>query len=91
MTQTAAQELGPLNIRVNAIDPGGIDTAMGGPDAEGFEYVDTDAFYASIPAGRIGQPAEVASLGVFLASDESSYMHGAYFTVDGGITAGLRY
>jgi 3alpha(or 20beta)-hydroxysteroid dehydrogenase len=91
MTQTAAQEFGPLNIRVNAIDPGGIDTAMGGVDAEGFEHIDANAYYASIPASRIGQPAEVASLGVFLASDESSFMHGASFTVDGGITAGIRY
>jgi 3alpha(or 20beta)-hydroxysteroid dehydrogenase len=89
MTQCAALELGPLGIRVNSIHPGGIDTPM--TDSEAFEDVDSEAFYAATPAGRSGQPAEVASMGVFLASDESDYVRGAAFVVDGGIIAGVRY
>jgi len=89
MTQAAAQELGPLGIRVNSIHPGGIDTAMNSDP--GFEDVDAAAFYAATPAGRIGRPEEVADMGVFLASDESDYLRGAAFVVDGGIASGLRY
>ena len=90
MTQAAAQELGPLGIRVNSIHPGGIDTAMN--RREGFDAnLDPDAFYAGTPAGRVGQPEEVADLGVFLASDASDYLRGATFVVDGGIASGLRY
>jgi 3alpha(or 20beta)-hydroxysteroid dehydrogenase len=89
MTQAAARELGALGIRVNSIHPGGIDTAMN--SREGFENLDSDAFYASTPAGRVGRPEEVADLGVFLASDASDYLRGASFVVDGGISSGLRY
>ena len=89
MTQAAAQELGPLGIRVNSIHPGGIDTAM--QDAPGFEGIDSAAFYAATPAGRAGRPEEVADLGVYLASDASVYVRGATFVVDGGIASGLRY
>ena len=91
MTKTAAMELGGLGIRVNVILPGGIDTPMGSGDAEGFEEVDTQAFYASLPLGRIGQPTETARMAVFLASDESSYSTGSEFVIDGGMTAGTRY
>jgi 3alpha(or 20beta)-hydroxysteroid dehydrogenase len=91
MTQSAALELGPLGIRVNAIHPGGIDTVMGRGDFPGFEDIDSEAYYRSTPAGRRGQPEEVARLGVYLASDESDYVRGASFLVDGGISAGERF
>lgn len=91
MTRTAALELGRLGIRVNAILPGGIDTPMGRGDVEGFATVDTDAVYASFPIPRIGRPEEVASLALFLASDESSYCTGSQFVVDGGLTAGKSW
>jgi len=91
MTQTAALELGPQGIRVNSIHPGGIDTDMGDGDMEGFEDVDSSAFFASTPAGRMGAPEEVARMAVYLASDESDYVRGAAFRVDGGIMAGERY
>ena len=91
MTKTAAMELGGLRIRVNAILPGGIDTPMGGGDTEGFEEVDTAAFYAALPLGRIGQPIETARMAVFLASDESAYCTGSPFIIDGGMTAGTRF
>jgi len=89
MTKTAALELGSLNIRVNAICPGGIDTVMGrGGD---FATVDTSSVYSSLPLGRIGRPEEVASLAVFLASDEGSYCTGSEYVVDGGMLAGPNY
>jgi len=90
MTKTAAIECGPLNIRVNSIHPGGIDTVMGRGEQEGFANIDTAATYAGLPIPRIGQPREVAWLAVFLASDEASYCTGSEFVVDGGWTAGTR-
>jgi len=89
MTKTAALELGRMNIRVNAICPGGIDTAMGRGDD--FPKVDTGNVLASLPIARIGRPEEVASLAVFLASDESSYCTGADFVIDGGMLAGPQW
>jgi 3alpha(or 20beta)-hydroxysteroid dehydrogenase len=91
MTRTAAIELAGAGIRVNAILPGGIDTPMGRGDMEGFEEVDTEAAYASIPLKRIGKPEEVARLALYLASDESSYCTGSQFVVDGGLTAGQSF
>jgi len=85
MTKTAAMELGPLEIRVNSIHPGAIDTDMA---RQGLEGLDVDPF-ASIPISRIGRPEEVAELAVFLASDESGYCTGGEFVVDGGWIAGV--
>ena len=84
MTKTAAMELGPLGIRVNSIHPGAIDTEMA---RAALAEVDIDPF-AHLPLGRIGRPEEVASLALFLASDESSFSTGAEFLVDGGWLAG---
>ena len=89
MTKTAALELGRVGIRVNAICPGGIDTAMGRGDD--FESVDTSGVLAALPLARIGQPDEVAALAAFLASDESSYCTGSDFVVDGGMLAGPQW
>jgi 3alpha(or 20beta)-hydroxysteroid dehydrogenase len=85
MTKTAALELGRDGIRVNAILPGAIDTPMiGGPD---FSAVDRATHFAKLPVARIGEPADVARLALFLASDESAYCTGAEFVIDGGATA----
>jgi 3alpha(or 20beta)-hydroxysteroid dehydrogenase len=86
MTRCAALELGHDNIRVNSVHPGTIDTAM--VSSPEFEDVDKDAYFAAQPIPRIGQPEEVASMMVFLASDESSFCTGAEFVVDGGVLAG---
>lgn len=84
LSRTAAAELGIDGIRVNAIMPGAISTSMLPPDREGLG----DARFARLPLGRSGRPEEVSSLVVFLASDESSYITGGEFLVDGGSAAG---
>ena len=90
MTKTAAIEFGPLKIRVNAICPGGIDTAMGRGDD--FGGVDTGVdYFAGLPIPRIGRPDEVAKAAVYLASDEASYCTGAELLVDGGMLAGPKF
>jgi 3alpha(or 20beta)-hydroxysteroid dehydrogenase len=91
MTKTAALELGRVGIRVNSLHPGGIDTPMGDGSMEGFEQLDTQAFYASLPLGRIGKPVELAQVALFLASDESSYCTGSEFVADGGMLAGASF
>ena len=80
MTRSAAQELGPFNVRVNAILPGTIRSRM-------IEGMDTDAMARTIPLRRVGDPEDVAKLALWLASDESSYASGADFLVDGGSKA----
>jgi 3alpha(or 20beta)-hydroxysteroid dehydrogenase len=91
MTKTAALELGRVGIRVNSLHPGGVDTPMGDGSMEGFEQVDTQGFYASLPLGRIGKPVELAQVALFLASDESSYCTGSEFVADGGMLAGASF
>lgn len=86
MTKAAAMELGHSGIRVNSVHPGTVDTPM---IATGeFDDVDQDGLYAALPIPRIGRPADIAAMMVFLASDESSYCTGSEFFVDGGLTAG---
>jgi len=82
MTRTMALELAPHGIRVNAIAPGTTDTAQprGGMSEE--ELV---AFARQIPLGRIAQPDDIASVAVFLASEESRHMTGQTLHVNGGL------
>ncbi|NUU22799.1 MAG: glucose 1-dehydrogenase [Streptomycetaceae bacterium] len=85
LTRTAAIELGPDGIRVNAIVPGPIRTAMLPGDRTEAEK---DTRFDRLPLGRAGEPAEIAHVAAFLASPGASYATGADFTVDGGMLAG---
>ncbi|MBX6724033.1 MAG: SDR family oxidoreductase, partial [Dactylosporangium sp.] len=80
MTKTAAREFARYGIRVNAIQPGWIETAMTAAVPEDVK----EKAIASIPLGRTGQPEEIARVAVFLASDYASYMTGAVLEVTGG-------
>jgi 3alpha(or 20beta)-hydroxysteroid dehydrogenase len=86
MTKAAAIDLGPVGIRVNSIHPGGIETPL--LTAEGRRTAEDVFPFSRLPAGRVGQPEDVARLALFLASDESRYCTGAEFVVDGGMTCG---
>ncbi|MFF3466701.1 SDR family NAD(P)-dependent oxidoreductase [Streptomyces sp. NPDC002619] len=96
LTRVAALELAARGIRVNAICPGAIDTAMSNParldpDADPAEMSRAlDALYRKlVPLGRIGRPEEVARLALFLSCEDSSYITGQPFVIDGGWLAGV--
>ena len=72
MTKAAAKEVAHLGVRINAIQPGLIRSAM----TEAMPQRIWDAKLAEVPMGRAGEPGEIASVAVFLASDLSSYMPG---------------
>ena len=88
LVRTAVCEFSPLNIRVNAISPGPIETPigdkMGRTEEQKKAFVD-DAL-ARIPLKRFGKAEEVANVALFLASDDSSYIQGAEIVVDGGMS-----
>ena len=80
-TKALAKEVASYGIRVNAVCPGYIKTDM-------LKSLSDDIkkhVLASIPAGRMGEPAEVAELCVFLASDEAGYINGETIKIDGGL------
>jgi 3alpha(or 20beta)-hydroxysteroid dehydrogenase len=86
LTRTAAMELGPLGIRVNAVVPGPTRTPM--TARKGWTDADYDAAYGGYPLGRMGSPEEIASVCLFLASDDAAFCTGSDFVVDGGVLAG---
>ncbi len=86
LTKVAALELGPDGIRVNSIHPSAVATRLVGDAGEEASA----AYVSNQPITRMGRPEEIASLALFLASDESSYCTGSAFVVDGGATAGVR-
>ena len=91
VTRSAAQELGPLGIRVNSVHPGGVLTSMSLSMAEHMTGVDPAAFLKAMPIARFAEPIEISRLVAFLASDESSYTTGAEFVADGGLLSGPGY
>jgi 3alpha(or 20beta)-hydroxysteroid dehydrogenase len=81
MTQVAAVELAPEQIRVNVIHPGAIDTPMHRENTPERQA----ELLGLIPLKRFGRPEDVAQMTLFLASDAASYVTGADFVVDGGV------
>jgi NAD(P)-dependent dehydrogenase (short-subunit alcohol dehydrogenase family) len=82
ITKNGALTYARNNIRVNSVHPGLIATPMIAAQDQAI----SDGVIAATPMGRIGQPAEVANVILFLASDEASYVTGAQVMVDGGYT-----
>jgi 3alpha(or 20beta)-hydroxysteroid dehydrogenase len=80
LSRTASTELGPRGIRVNTLLPGYIETAMSGSAPDWFRTASIE----EIPLGRLGTVQDVAPLIVFLMADESSWISGCEFHVDGG-------
>jgi 3-oxoacyl-[acyl-carrier protein] reductase len=89
LTRWLGQELGPYNIRVNAIAPGLIATDLGSHRVEGTAWFDEKEFQKTFatrsPLGRVGRPEDIANVALFLASDASSYVTGQTIVVDGGV------
>ncbi len=84
LMKSIAQELGPEGIRVNSIAPGAIKTEINRPAWETPEAL--NALLKFIPYGRVGEPADIAKAALWLASDESDYVHGVTIVVDGGMS-----
>ena len=89
LTREMAMELGDKNIQVNAVAPGVVETAMTA------SYFGNPELVASLrrahPAGRWAKPEEIASVVLFLASDEAAFITGATVLVDGGFAAGKGF
>ena len=86
MTEALAVELAPINIRVNAIAPGMIDTPMVGEAMKDPKML--KATLARVPLRKMGKAQDIADLVLFLVSDASSYMTGSTVVIDGGWLAG---
>jgi glucose 1-dehydrogenase len=82
--QSLAQELAPHHIRVNSIGPGAIATPINRPAWETPEAL--KGLLNLIPYGRVGVPEDIGKAAVWLASDDSDYVHGQTLFVDGGMT-----
>lgn len=81
IVRSAAKEVAPSGVRVNAIEPGIIRTDL----LSSFTDAKFESLRASVPLGRLGEPEDVAGLAVFLASDASSYVTGQTIRIDGGM------
>ncbi|MFE7298723.1 SDR family NAD(P)-dependent oxidoreductase [Streptomyces sp. NPDC057579] len=96
LTRVAALELAAQGIRVNAVCPGAVDTPMTNPAAldPSADPAETaravgELYRKLVPLGRIGRPEEVARLALFLSGEDSSYITGQPFVIDGGWLAGV--
>ena len=84
ITSVLSKELGPKKIRVNSINPGLVETE--GTHTAGVMASDMEkGMVAQTPLGRVGQPSDIASVAVFLASDDSQWITGELLPVSGGL------
>jgi 3-oxoacyl-[acyl-carrier protein] reductase len=81
LTKSAARELAPRGIRVNAVAPGWIETAMTAELGDDFK----EQMLPRIPLARLGEPEDVANAVLFLCSNAAAYITGQTLTVDGGL------
>jgi glucose 1-dehydrogenase len=84
LTRTLAVELGPLGITINSIAPGAIETPINSKLLN--DPMKLQSLIRQIPLSRLGKPADVAGLAVFLASSDSDYVTGTTYLIDGGLT-----
>lgn len=83
LTRAMALDLGPYNIRVNALMPGSIDTS-------GLDLEERKLRGENVPLGRIGEPFDMTGAALFLASDDAAYITGDVIKIDGGMLAQQR-
>lgn len=84
MMKSLAQEYGPMKIRINSVGPGAIKTPINRP---AWETPEAEAkLLELIPYQRVGETSDIGAAAVWLASDESDYIHGTTIFVDGGMT-----
>jgi NAD(P)-dependent dehydrogenase (short-subunit alcohol dehydrogenase family) len=92
LVQTTAYSLSGTGVRINAVCPGLIETGMTKPVFDRARERGTEGKIGQLnPLKRAGQPHELAAMGLFLASDEASYVNGQAIPVDGGLTASMPY
>jgi len=92
LVQTTAYSLSGTGVRINAVCPGLIETGMTKPIFDNARERGTDGKIGQLnPLKRAGQPHELAAMGLFLVSDEASYVNGQAIPVDGGLTASMPY
>ncbi len=86
-TRTAATELAPRHIRINAVNPGPVTTPIFGKTGLEEEQLNgfAEAMKNRVPLKRFGQPEDVAKLVAFLASDDAAFITGSEYNIDGGI------
>ncbi len=92
LVQTTAYSLSGTGVRINAVCPGLIETGMTKPVFDRAKERGTQDKIGQLnPLKRAGQPHELAAMGLFLASDDASYVNGQAIPVDGGLTASMPY
>lgn len=89
LVRAAALELAPYQVRVNGIAPGVIRSAQTLDPVNSLGEAGLEAFASAVPLGRVGDPADIADVAVFLLSDKARYLTGQVLAVDGGTTISL--